>query len=180
MEAVLELSEPLIHRLPPAQPLLEELLNRWIESPEVTLEAHQVEYTRLFVARWGGIPVPLDASWYLDRETFRGAAAEASAGFYERWGLVWRESDFKEPPDHLAVELEFLEILCRSLTAAACPEAALSASALWRDFRFFHFDRWVPRCARAMGRHATTPVYKILAMTLTQLCEEEAHEGHHP
>ncbi len=183
MEAVLELSEPLVHWLAAAQPLLEEFLGWWIESPHAALEAHQVEYTRLFVARWGGIPVPLYASWYLDRETFRGAAAEVTAGFYEKWGLAWRETDLKAPPDHLAVELEFLEILCRDVLTAPreAAEVTLSALALWQEFRSSHFDRWVPCCAVAMGRHATLPVYKVLALTLTHLCEEDqAHEGHHP
>lgn len=183
MEAVLELSEPLVHWMASAQPLLEEFLSHWIENSDAALEAYQVEYTRLFVARWGGIPVPLYASWYLDRETFRGAAAEASANFYERWGLAWHETDLKAPPDHLALELEFLEILCRHVLDAPheTVEATLSASVLWREFRSSHFDLWVPRCAAAMGRHATLPVYKILALTLTQLCEEDkAHEGRHP
>ncbi len=174
MEALLEHSEPLVHWLPQTLPLFHELLTGWIEAPEATLEAHQVEYTRLFVARWGGVPAPLYASWYLDRETFRGDVAEASVDFYERWGLVWRESDLKEPPDHLAVELEFLEILCRAFPAApgGSAQEGLSASALWRDFRLSHFDRWVPRCAAMMGRHAAQPVYKVLALSLTQLCEE--------
>ncbi|WP_448381933.1 TorD/DmsD family molecular chaperone [Desulfosoma sp.] len=175
MEALLEHSEPLVHWLPQSLPLFQDLLAGWIEAPEATLEAHQVDYTRLFVARWGGVPAPLYASWYLDQETFCGDGAEASVGFYERWGLVWRETTLKEPPDHLAVELEFLEILSRAVSEAPADGAQerLPPSALWLDFRLSHFDRWVPRCAEIMGRHAAQPVYKILALSLTQLCEED-------
>jgi len=73
------------------------------------------------------------------------------------------------------VELEFLEILSRAVSAAPANGAAerLSPWALWLGFRRSHFDRWVPRCAEIMGRHASQPVYKILALSLIQLCEED-------
>ncbi|MBC7358582.1 MAG: molecular chaperone TorD family protein [Desulfacinum sp.] len=175
LEAALEGSEPVVHWLASAHPLLEELLTRWMDMPETTLEAHQVEYTRLFMARWGGVPAPLYASWYLDRETFRGDAAEAAMGFYAQWGVQWRETTFKEPPDHLAVELEFLEILCRAVREGVAREDRDRhvASALWQDFRLSHLDQWVPRCAQAMERHAVQPLYRTLALTLTQFCREE-------
>ncbi|MGQ9748842.1 TorD/DmsD family molecular chaperone [Desulfosoma sp.] len=175
LETLLESSEPLVHNLGSAQPFLEELLSRWMEGPHTVLEAHQVEYTRLFVARWGGVPAPLYASWYLDRESYAGNAMEAALSFFQRWGVMWQETALKEPPDHLAVELEFLEILCAA--AQSGPEKrgeyAEAASVLWNDFRRTHFDLWVPRCVQAMERHATMPVYKILALILRQLCEGE-------
>lgn len=174
IEWILEHSEPLVHWVGATQPLLEELLIRWMETPQAVLEAHQVEYTRLFVACWGGVPAPLYASWYLDGESFHGRAAETAMRFYERWGVLWRQTELREPPDHLAVELEFLEMLCRVVASSPknrSPDAA-AATDLWHDFRRHHFDFWVPRCVEAMERHARMPIYRVLALSLAHLGEE--------
>gem|GEM_PF-1757336 len=181
MEAIIAGSDPLAHWLASSQPLLEELFRCWREAPQTTLEAHQVEYTRLFVARWGGVPAPLHASYYLNRETFRGDAADTAVAFYARHGVLWSETELQEPPDHLAVELEFLEILCQSVSPAPGRgenQARGAVPELWQDFWRSHFGLWTLPCAAAMEQHAKLPLYKVLALSLIQLWEQEmGHEG---
>ncbi|WP_170161784.1 molecular chaperone TorD family protein [Desulfosoma caldarium] len=58
--------------------------------------------------------MPPQASWHLSRETDQGEAAERAVEFHERTGWVWREAEFREPFDHLAVALEILEMVCQA------------------------------------------------------------------
>lgn len=181
LEAIIAGSEPIGRWLPASRPLFEELGRCWRQAPQTALEAHQVEYTRLFVARWGGVPAPLHASYYLNQETFRGDAADTAVAFYARYGMQWSATELKETPDHLAVELEFLEILCQSVSTASGRgehQARGPEPELWRDFWSSHFGLWLRPCALAMKQHANLPLYKVLALSLIQLGEEEmGHEG---
>jgi TorA maturation chaperone TorD len=136
----------------------------------------EVERVRLFVNAAGGVPAPPYASWYLDG-TLGGPS---TAGVLEAYAAQCLEvaPDGGQPPDHIAVELEFLHLLCRhQLAARATRDAPALAAARAAETAFLsgHFRRWVPRFAAAIRGAAPGPLFASAADALTALCGEEAH-----
>jgi TorA maturation chaperone TorD len=78
----------------------------------------QKEYTRLFVTSRPNIPAPPYGSLYLDKEgMIWGKTTRELVKLYALAGLIISEQ-FKDLPDHFAVELEFAFYLIREKMAA--------------------------------------------------------------
>jgi TorA maturation chaperone TorD len=74
---------------------------------EAALEALQVEYTYLFINAVPRVPAPPYASAYAGRGLLMAEPAEAALQTYREAGLAMAE-DYRDLPDHLAAELEFM------------------------------------------------------------------------
>lgn len=86
--------------------------------------------------------------------------------------------DCKEPPDHAALELEFMAA-CASEEAKAARRGDLAGAAEWaareRQFASEHLMRWVPGLCAQMARRARTPFYRAVAQLAVEfLAAEEA------
>jgi TorA maturation chaperone TorD len=155
----------------------EEVLTAWQASPSTFLEAQQVEFTRLFVNRFGGVPVQPYASYYLDAGTLLGDSTAWVMSMYTRGGLSWSHVPGAETPDHLAVELEFLQCLCGQFSEPGTSANGSSPEPLWSEFWQAHLGRWLPLFATRLGEWSTSPLYRLLAKALRDLCEKETtHE----
>jgi TorA maturation chaperone TorD len=93
------------------------------------------------------------------------------AGLYRDAGLVLNE-DFRLPPDHIAVELEFLSFLyfkeleaCRSEK----PEAAGYARKLQAAVIHKHLASFAQSLAERVQQHAKTSFYREIASVLGKL-----------
>jgi TorA maturation chaperone TorD len=133
-------------------------------TPRVATEA---DHVRLFINAPGGAAAPPYASHYLDGELL-GPAARFAAEAYARQGL---EMDVAagEPPDALAVELEFLAVLARRERAArgAGDPAALAGIATdRRRFLDDHAARWIPAFVAAIRAADPGPVFAAAATVL--------------
>jgi TorA-specific chaperone len=96
----------------------------------------ETEYVRLFISHRDGIAAPLYESCYLgvepeDTAPLMGEPAKRVKERFESKGLSL-DSNINEPPDHLAIELEFLyfllEKLCGGNNRALVAEAASFAT----------------------------------------------------
>jgi TorA maturation chaperone TorD len=140
-----------------------------------------VAFTRLMVGPGKGY-VPPYGSVYLDpsatgsRPQLWGPSTAAALELYRAAGL---EPAAGQIPDHLALELKFMQFLCER-EAAAARQDDQAAVARWRrrqaDFLHDHLGRWAPAWAAAAGPAAGHPFYATMVRVLVQFLEDEQTE----
>jgi len=117
-----------------------------------------VEYSRLFLVP--PVPVTLNTGIYLEGG-LAGVSAQMMAQCYATAGFVQRES-FRDLPDHVAIQLEFVGAL---LERAA--RADVDAFAMAHEFADGFVTHWVrplqAACAKGIGRFPAATVYAGLA-----------------
>ena len=165
-----------------------ELLQNWARENEAgisdkSFDDLRVDYTRLFVGI-KKVLAPLWESVYFnqDRMVFQEQTLQVRA-WYRRFGLE-PEKLYKEPDDHIGLELLFLVHLAKlGLQAVeendqAGFEKYLQAQ---RDFLSEHLLRWGPAWAKLVRQHASTDFYRGLAhlvhgtlLAVAELLEVEA------
>ena len=127
----------------------------------------KVDHAALFVGPFS-VPAPPYGSVYLeDKRQLMGDSTVDVRGHY--LSLGWDLSpDFKEAPDHICAELEFMCVLIRqeveAIDAADCNLLSKSV----RHQRVFleeHLGAWVPAFTAKVADHARTDFYRDLAET---------------
>ncbi len=142
----------------------QQLLGLLAELSQQSLPALQAEHVRLFSLDPAGTPCfPYESSYVEAGRTPAGWVALQLERTYARAGLRLAAT-LHDPPDHAAVELEFMAYLCAQETAA-WEEAALDAGLqLLREQRGFlrvHLARWFPLFASQVRVRATQPLYAV-------------------
>lgn len=132
------------------------------------LQTLLVDYTRLFIGPSQPRAMPYASFWLTDDQSMRHEATMAVVDFYEQGGFDVSE-DFRELPDHVAVELEFLYLLTYTQHQAQLAQLdgnadELSvANALRRRFLEEHFAAWLGPFVAAVESGAETAFYRELA-----------------
>jgi TorA maturation chaperone TorD len=127
-----------------------------------------VEYTRLFLGP--GKHLPPHESIHHERDdgdwgTFWGASTVEVKKFIETAGLQYRD-DFKDMPDHISVEFEFMQkVIERERTAweEGDGDAALYCLKMEKMFIDDHLHRWVPRFCGKVAEDAQLSFYREMA-----------------
>ena len=123
------------------------------------LEALLVDYTRLFLGGSEIIAKPYESVW---RSGSAGDETAALLDLYAQGGFEVEE-DFRDLPDHIAVELEFLYLLIYQDAARPLRERFLRERLAW-----------VPASTEAAQAGAQTPFYRQLAALTAQVVAREA------
>ena len=135
-----------------------------------SLEELLVDYTRLFLNPNGPLAAPYESFWLGDKDPSRlQEVTLAVIAIYGEGGFEISE-DFRDLPDHIAAELEYLYTLIFSEARSdALNESAakIKASQLRQRFVASHLGRWVGPFAAAISSAAETSYYRSLA-TLTE------------
>ena len=134
-----------------------------------SLEDLLVDYTRLFLGPVDAPAKPYGSVWLGPDKLTMQDSTMAVISLYEEEGFEIAD-DFRELPDHVAAELEFLYLLLfRERGARRDGDAgALAATAgLRRRLVGEHIGRWVGPFADAVERNAGRAFYRELA-TLTR------------
>jgi len=140
------------------------------------LQTLLVDYTALFIGPSQPRAMPYASFWLTDDQSLRHEATMAVLEFYEQGGFDISD-EFRELPDHVAVELEFLYLLIHSQNQARQDEdpAQLStADALHRRFVVEHLGSWVGGFAAAVQAGAATGFYRELAEFTARFVRIEA------
>lgn len=128
----------------------------------------KAEYHRLFVGPYR-LPAPPYASVYLESEpTIMGTSTLEVLRMYEEARFLLSPS-FKDLPDHVAVELEFMALLCEEERRAwrrggLCEAAKLLAKE--ETFLREHLVRWIPHFSSRILSSTDSPFYRALASLL--------------
>ena len=132
---------------------------------EAALLALQVEYTYLFINAVPHVPAPPYASAYTAQGLLMGEPAEAALVAYRQAGLTLAR-DYRDLPDHLAAELEFLAWLGEQALAAqegGDEEQAGLRLAQQQTFLSQQVRPWLPAFCRRVKEAARLPFYRELA-----------------
>lgn len=124
-----------------------------------------VDYTRLFVGPSQPVAMPYASFWLTADPSQRHEATQAVLDFYEEGGFEVSD-DFRELPDHVAIELEFLYLLTFTQNEAqeeGNAEELSASTALRRRFVGEHLAAWVDQFTVAVNSGAETAFYKELA-----------------
>lgn len=121
-----------------------------------------VEYSALFLGPFGALAQPY-GSVYLDQERqLMGDSTMAVQRIYDEAGV---KHETNGPPDHIAIELEFMSFLEQRLAQAAATndEAAAAAwAAIESGFFAKYLATWAPLLAKAIQVHARLGFYQAL------------------
>lgn len=125
------------------------------------LIALKADYTRLFVGTGKPVSPPWESVYFNeDRLIFQGQTLQVRE-WYRRFGLE-SEKLYKEPDDHIGLELSFLAHLAKqgllALDENDVPkfERFLQAQ---RQFISEHLLKWISRWHELIKKHATTDFY---------------------
>ena len=131
---------------------------------EEGVEALLVEYTRLFLGPVEAVARPYGSVWLTKEKTLMQESSLAVLALYREGGFDLAE-DFRELPDHVVAELEFLYLLLfRENRALRDDDAAIAGIvALKRRFLEEHAGRWIAPFCKAIGEGSGSEFYRTIA-----------------
>ena len=141
-------------------------------------EALLLDYTRLFLGPNHIIAAPYGSIWLEGGKTVMGESTMAAVKLYEEGGFEMSET-FREVPDHIAVELEFLYLLIYRENEARRngeAEALRAKTALRKRFLDEHLGRWTGPFTSAVIAGAQSGFYRQLAGLTGRFVGMEAGE----
>jgi TorA maturation chaperone TorD len=144
------------------------------EGPESLL----VDYTRLFLGPTHALAQPYGSIWLDGPKIVMGESTVALLEIYEAGGFKIAE-DFRELPDHIAAELEFLYLLIyrqNETHRIGEPEAVRANAALRERFLTEHLSRWVGPFAAAVSAGAQSTFYRSLSKITERFVAMEVDE----
>lgn len=140
------------------------------------LEDLLLDYTRLFLGPSHIIAKPYGSIWLEGKQAVMGDSTVAVQALYREGGFDMDES-FRELPDHVAVELEFLYLLIYRENEArrdGSPESMEKMAGIRRRFLDEHLGRWVTPFAEAVQAGAQSDFYRVLAKLTDTFVKLEA------
>jgi len=142
------------------------------EQPESLL----LDYTRLFLGPGHIVAKPYGSVWLDGENTLMGDSTMAVQGLYHEGGFEIDE-DFRELPDHIAAELEFLYLLIYRENEGhrnGEPEAVKTAAGLRKRFLDEQLGFWIGPFTAAVMAGAQSDFYRQLAELTDRFVKMEA------
>ena len=124
-----------------------------------------VEYAGLFLGVWRVPAHPSESAYLTEGNLIMQQPRDDVLAIYRSMG-VDKIGQFKEPEDHIALELQFMGYLCEMISAAlrmgTLPNAKICLQAQM-DFLNNHLDKWVPKLSADILKSAKREFYKAVA-----------------
>ncbi len=142
-------------------------------------QALLVDYTRLFLGPVDTLAKPYGSVWLRGDNVLMQDSTLAVLQLYDEGGFELDEG-FRELPDHIAAELEFLYLLIFRETEAQGKGdvvARAATSDLRRRFLAAHLGAWVRPFTAAIAASAQTAFYRELAELTARFVELEAQRS---
>lgn len=135
------------------------------EFRNTALDSLLIDYTRLFIGPMDILAKPYGSYWLEEEKTLMGESTMAVQALYAEAEFEMDE-EFKELPDHIAAELEFLYLLLfRENEARNAKDAVKLSTALELQRRFLkaHLGAWISKFTDAVRSSAQCGFYRELA-----------------
>ncbi len=125
-------------------------------------EQLSVDHAELFLGPFNLIAAPY-GSVYLEKN--RQVMGDTTIGVLKIYQEAGLSVDEKEPPDHVAIELEFMSYLCiREAASRAAGKAADAEKFLgWQKAFFQSYLSWLPSLCETIRTGTKSPFYLSLA-----------------
>ncbi len=137
-----------------------------------------LDYTRLFLGPTEAIALPYGSVWLEKDKTLMGDSTMAVQALYAEGGFDIDEA-FRELPDHIAAELEFLYLLIFRENEARREgnvDALKARAALRKRFLEEHLGRWIEPFAAAVVAGAQSGFYRALGEFTARFVRMEAED----
>jgi TorA maturation chaperone TorD len=125
----------------------------------------KVDYSKLFVGPYDLLAPPYGSMYLEGARKIMGASTLDVRNRYREVGLDI-SVDFKEPPDHIAAELEFMHyLITKEVEAIKTGDFKGAMLYLQKQMKFLktHLSVWVPEFTGKIEAKAETAFYKHLA-----------------
>jgi anaerobic sulfite reductase subunit A len=124
-----------------------------------------IEYAGLFLGLWRVPAHPSESAYFTGGQMIMQEPRDEVLKLYRRMG-VDKSGQFKEPEDHIALELQFMTHLCEKTNVALkdrdLPEAKRCLE-VQRNFLNEHLGKWVPKLSADILKSARRDFYKAVA-----------------
>lgn len=124
-----------------------------------------LDYTRLFLGPLGILAKPYGSVWLEGEKVVMGDSTMAVLALYREGGFELDE-EFREVPDHIAAELEFLYLMIfkeNEAEGGGDRDILAQVRELKKRFLRGHLGRWIGDFAAAMRSGAESDFYRVLA-----------------
>lgn len=140
----------------------------------ISQEQLSIDYAALFVGPFELIAPPYGSVYTEDSRQLMGKTTIDTLRFYEDAGL---SVDVKEPPDHIAIELEFMSHLCSNEAESSSAGNHEEAEKIREmQVQFFRTAlQWVPQFCGSIKKGSDNLFYQSLADCLSRFmvsCEQ--------
>lgn len=138
-----------------------------------------LDYTRLFLGPFEIRAKPYGSVWLEGDKVVMGDTTMAVGALFAEGGFDLAD-DFREVPDHVAAELEFLYLLLfkgNEARRSGDDQALQAAQALRGRFLREHLGRWIGPFTAAVRSAAETAFYRELAGLTEAFVSAEVAEG---
>lgn len=135
-----------------------------------------VDYTRLFLGPTEALAPPYGSVWMSCERALMQDSTMAVLRLYNEAGFDV-DAAFRDLPDHVAAELEFLYLLIFHENQARRDgdhEGFAAAAKLRRELSERHLGKWAGPFTAAMAEHAESVFYKVLAELTRRFIDFEA------
>lgn len=145
-------------------------------------DALLLDYTRLFLGPFDILAKPYGSIWLEGGSVVMGDTTVAVRELYAEGGFELAD-DFREVPDHVAAELEFLYLLIfkeNEARRAGDGRALESSQALRRRLLRDHLGKWIGPFTAAVRDRAGTGLYREIASLTEAFVRAESSDAAAP
>lgn len=145
---------------------------------QLKLHDLKVDYARLFVGPYSLLAPPYGSVYLEGKREIMGDSTIDIKKRYAEAGLTTSDR-FKEIPDHIRAELEFMYFLIFRQIQALKGESACDVFDLLQKQRSFlqdHLSVWVKDLSQNIERHSQSDFYRHLAVATRTFIEEDFDE----
>jgi TorA maturation chaperone TorD len=124
-----------------------------------------IEYAGLFLGVWRVPAHPSESAYFTGGQAIMQEPRDKVLEIYRRMG-VDRGDQFKEPEDHIALELQFMAHVCEKANKAlkdSDVQEAKRCLEVQRDFLNDHLGKWAPKLSADILKSAKREFYKAIA-----------------
>lgn len=158
-----------------AVPLIQNMRKEFKAGADI--EPLRVDFAKLFVGPYQLAAAPYGSVYLEDERKMMGNSTLDVRERYRDAGLDTAKT-FKEAPDHISAELEFMHYLIyKEIEAFANSDLESAIASIQRQKSFLenHLMAWVPEFAKSITEHARNPFYLNLARA-TEIFLKENYE----
>jgi len=144
-------------------------------NTSLTLDDLKIQFSKLFIGPYQLLAPPYGSVYLDDQRQIMGDSTLDVAKRYLGAGLVVDER-FKDPPDHIAAELEFIHVLV--IEELKCLHGGLAEDAAGcleqqSDFLVSHIGQWIDAFSGLIIQETNLPYFRYLATATQQFIRED-------
>lgn len=156
-----------------SSPLIEKMRSEF--QNQNRMDRLKIDFTRLFIGPYRVLAPPYGSEYLEEMRKIMGDSTVDALEKYHAAGMV-PSDDFKDTPDHISMELEFMYFLIYKETEGLVSETAtviLEYLNKQKEFVDLHIGHWVEPFAQNIKNHAQTDFYKNLAAGVDIFIKED-------